>query len=158
MHGLSKQIDGLLLRPKKQCRGLEVMDDVHRTFLEENNPKGRVYLFYDEIQSIPGWEKWVKAEYDRKVAKTKFYISGSNTSMLSDNLSKLLTGRMLPSVVYPLSFSEYLPFKRFEPADGDLQKEEINHYLMEYLEEGGFPEAAFEKKPGPEPPKAKGIL
>jgi len=65
--------------------------------------------------------------------------------MLSDSLAKLLTGRMLSHVVYPLSFREYLSFKGFELTDMDMQKEEIKHYLMRYLEEGGFPEAVLDK-------------
>jgi predicted AAA+ superfamily ATPase len=120
------------------------LDEVYRTFLELNNPKDREYLFFDEIQNIREWERWVKTQYDLKGIKIKFFVTGSNTSMLSDSLSKLLTGRMLQQEVYPLSFQEYLDFKGFALKDLDMQKDEIKHYLMKYLEEGGFPETVLD--------------
>lgn len=125
--------------------GIHTLNKVYNTFLELNNPQGRQYLFLDEIQNIREWERWVKTQYDLKGEKLKFFVTGSNTSMLSDSLAKLLTGRMLSQEVYPLSFREYLTFNKFELKDRDLQKEEIKHYLMKYLEEGGFPEAVLDK-------------
>jgi len=125
--------------------GVHVLDIVYNAFLELNNPQGRQYLFLDEIQNVREWERWVKTQYDLKGEKVKFFVTGSNTSMLSDSLAKLLTGRMLSQEVYPLSFKEYLIFNRVELMDIDLQREEIKHYLMKYLEEGGFPEAVLDK-------------
>ncbi|MEA1925429.1 MAG: ATP-binding protein [Candidatus Altiarchaeota archaeon] len=121
------------------------LDRVHKTFLELNNPQGRQYLFLDEIQNIREWERWVKTQYDLKGEKLKFFVTGSNTSMLSDSLAKLLTGRLLSQEIYPLSFREYLTFNGFKLRDMDLQKEEIKHHLMKYLEEGGFPETVLDK-------------
>jgi hypothetical protein len=125
--------------------GIPALDQVYKSFLELNNPQGRQYLFLDEIQNVREWERWIKTQYDLKGVKIKFFVTGSNTSMLSDRLAKLLTGRMLSQEVYPLSFLEYLSFNRFELKDADLQKDEIKHYLMKYLEEGGFPEAVLDK-------------
>ncbi len=125
--------------------GINTLDKVYNAFLELNNPPGRQYLFLDEIQNVGEWERWVKTRYDLKGEKLKFFVTGSNTSLLSDSLAKLLTGRMLPKEVYPLSFREYLLFNGFELKDTDLQKGEIKHHLMKYLEEGGFPEAVLDK-------------
>jgi predicted AAA+ superfamily ATPase len=124
---------------------VNILDKVYNAFLELNNPQGRQYLFFDEIQNVREWERWVKTQYDLHSKRLKFFITGSNTSMLSDSLAKLLTGRMLPHEVYPLSFREYLAFNGFELKDMDLQRGEIKHHLMKYLEEGGFPEAVLDK-------------
>ncbi|MBN2251854.1 MAG: ATP-binding protein [Candidatus Altiarchaeota archaeon] len=126
-------------------KDVSALNKAYKAFLELNNPSGRQYLFLDEIQNVAGWERWVKTQYDLGGMKVKFFITGSNTSMLSDSLAKLLTGRMLSQEVYPLSFREYLTFKGFKLEDYDLQKNEIKHHLMKYIEEGGFPEAVLDK-------------
>ena len=118
---------------------------IFKTFLEINNPRGRKYLFFDEIQNIREWEKWVKKYYDIHGSEIKFIVTGSNTTMLSDKLSKLLTGRMLTNDIFPLSFNEYLKFNNCEIKDIALQKEEIKHYFNKYLTDGGFPETVLEK-------------
>lgn len=61
----------------------------------------------DEIQNIPDWEKWIKSTYDRE-QHIKIVISGSNASLLSSDLSTLLTGRHLTSRMFPFSFAEFL--------------------------------------------------
>jgi len=120
-------------------------DAAYNSYRELNNPSGRQYVLFDEIQNVKGWEKWVKAHYDLQGRDVKFFVTGSNTSMLSDSLSKLLTGRMLPYEVYPLSFREYLSFVGFKLEDEDTQKTEIKHHLGRYLEVGGFPEAVLDR-------------
>jgi predicted AAA+ superfamily ATPase len=128
-----------------QGSGANILDEVYNTFLELNNPRGRQYLFFDEIQNVREWERWVKTQYDLKGERLKLFVTGSNTSMRSDNLAKLLTGRMFSQEVYPLSFREYLTFNKFEFRDTDLQKGEIKHHLRNYMENGGFPEAVLDK-------------
>ncbi len=63
------------------------------------------YIFFDEIQNVEMWEKFVKAIYDNEVAK-KIYITGSNSSLLSSEYAVTLSGRYLKTVVYPLSLKE----------------------------------------------------
>ena len=128
-----------------ETEGVKILDVVYGGFLELKNPDGRQYLFFDEIQNIGGWERWVKTRYDNEGGKIKFFVTGSNTSMLSDSLSTLLTGRIFSKEVYPLSFKEYLSFKKFGAGDLDLQRERVMHYLGEYMEYGGFPEAVLEE-------------
>ncbi|MDM8539408.1 ATP-binding protein, partial [Desulfobacterales bacterium HSG17] len=65
------------------------------------------YLFLDEVQAITGWEQYVKVVYDNEEFK-KIFVTGSNSSLLNSEFAKLLTGRYLSEMVFPLSFSEIL--------------------------------------------------
>ena len=70
------------------------------------------FVFLDEIQEIPGWEKWVRTMHELR--KAKIVVSGSNANLLSKELGTLLTGRHLDLTVFPLSFKEFLEFKGLE--------------------------------------------
>lgn len=94
----------------------------------------KFYLFIDEVQLIPRWEKWVRTYYDRNIG-IKFIISGSCASLLDKEYATALTGRNITFQVKPLSFIEYLAFKK------DKKPEVL---LGEYLESGGFPEIVLE--------------
>lgn len=65
------------------------------------------YVFLDEVQSIAGWEKYVKSVYDSQQF-LKIFITGSNSSLLNSELATLLTGRYIPMQIYPFSFQEVL--------------------------------------------------
>ncbi len=93
--------------------------------------KGKVYFFIDEAQKIPDWEKWIRTKYDIG-DNIKFIISGSSASLLSKELSALLTGRNISFKIMPLSFKEFLMFN---------EKGKLNEYLLY----GGFPEVVLEK-------------
>lgn len=70
----------------------------------------KTYLFLDEIQEINGWEKVVNtlaSDYDVDI-----YITGSNSRMMSSEISTYLTGRYVTFYIYTLSFDEYLTFKK----------------------------------------------
>jgi len=126
-------------------KNTDFLENVFRSFLKLNNPKGKKFVFFDEIQNVAEWEKWVKKYYDLFGDEIKFVLTGSNNTLLSDNLSKLLTGRILVKKIFPLSFKEFLSFNKFEAKDFDLQKEELQHYFSRYLLIGGFPEVVLEK-------------
>ena len=83
------------------------LDGLYSDYLKLKNPEGRTYLFFDEVQSIPGWEKWVKSTYDL-VESVKFIVTGSNSTLLSSELATLLTGRNLQFEVFPFNFNEVL--------------------------------------------------
>lgn len=96
-------------------------------------------LFLDEIQNIPGWEKFINRMYEQG---TKAFITGSNARLLSSEIATSLTGRNKVIELYPFSFSEYLRFLQKEynlgkltPAKRALMQKDFN----EYLEIGGFP-------------------
>lgn len=93
---------------------------------------GKTYLFLDEVQEIKGWEKVVNSlasDYD-----VDLYITGSNSRMMSSEISTYLTGRYVSFRIFTLSFSEYLMFKAQYAAVGDPKAE-----LADYVRLGGFP-------------------
>lgn len=85
-------------------------------------PDKRTYLFFDEVQKVPGWENAVnsfRVDFDCDI-----YITGSNAYLLSSELSTYLSGRYVEIKVLPLSFREFLDFhgytltERKSPAGG----------------------------------------
>ena len=93
---------------------------------------GKTYLFLDEIQEIDGWEKVVNSLYSDY--KTDIYVTGSNSRMMSSEISTYLTGRYVSFRIFTLSFSEYLTFKK-EYSELQDNKTELSNYLKL----GGFP-------------------
>lgn len=95
-------------------------------------PDGKTYIFLDEVQEVPGWEKVVNslsADYDVDI-----YVTGSNSRMMSSEISTYLTGRYVMFRIYTLSFAEYLTFKAQYRSVGDVKAEFAN-----YVRLGGFP-------------------
>lgn len=93
----------------------------------------RYYLLLDELQEIDGWEKCVNSLLEN--ANTDIYVTGSNSKLMSAEISTYLTGRYVEIPVYTLSFAEYLEFKK----DSDKTKKEL---LSDYIRFGGFPVVA----------------
>ena len=95
-------------------------------------PNGKTYFFLDEIQEINGWEKVVNSlASDFNV---DLYVTGSNSRMMSSEISTYLTGRYVTFRIYTLSFREYLTFKSQYATIDDIHKE-----LANYIRLGGFP-------------------
>jgi predicted AAA+ superfamily ATPase len=117
-------------------------DLLYETFLEIENPQGRLYLFLDEIQNIKGWEKWLNRLYEFENVKT--FVTGSNATLLSSEISTALTGRNRQVVVWPFSFREFLPLRGCIVDERSLYRRnsrtEIKRLFREYSELGGFPE------------------
>ena len=95
---------------------------------------GAYYLLLDEVQEIDGWEKAVNSLLEN--ANTDIYVTGSNSKLMSSEISTYLTGRYISIPVYTLSFSEYLEFKK---SDSRSTMELLN----DYLRLGGFPIVAL---------------
>ncbi|GHU88522.1 ATPase [Clostridia bacterium] len=94
--------------------------------------EGKIYLFLDEIQEVKSWEKAVNSfmmDFDVDV-----YVTGSNSRMMSSEISTYLTGRYIAFRVFPLSFAEYLTFRKEYDSFGEAHTE-----LARYLRLGGFP-------------------
>lgn len=107
----------------------------------------RVYLFFDEVQRIEGWEKFVRSIYDEFKGRLKIFVSGSSSNLLSKEYGKLLSGRHLTIGVFPLSFKEFLRFKNFKIGILSERKiEKIKKLLREYLRFGGFPEIVLQSE------------
>lgn len=101
----------------------------------------RPIFILDEIQNIPGWEHFVRRFMDMGA---KFYITGSNASLLSRELGTRLTGRYVPVDLFPFSFAEFLRFKGYISPDlarlTTLDMARLQQHLGEYLQVGGLPE------------------
>jgi len=117
-------------------------DILYETFLEIDNPQGKTYLFLDEIQNIKGWERWVNRLYEFE--DVKFFITGSNATLLSSEISTALTGRNRQITTWPFSFLEFLTLRNISLTDKDLYLKEkrivLKRLFKEYLQYGGFPE------------------
>lgn len=114
-------------------------------------PDKRTYLFFDEVQKVPGWENAVnsfRVDFDCDI-----YITGSNAYLLSSELSTYLSGRYVEIRVLPLSFKEFLDFhgytltERKSPA-GDIRKRitdeegevyDVRELFDAYARFGGMP-------------------
>ncbi|MCH8568620.1 MAG: ATP-binding protein [Balneolales bacterium] len=95
---------------------------------EHINESGSKVLFFDEIQIIKGWETYVRQKLDEGY---KMVITGSNASLLSQELGTKLTGRHITKELFPFSWPEYLLF---------LKKDASPKTLAAYMKTGGFPE------------------
>jgi predicted AAA+ superfamily ATPase len=101
----------------------------------------KIFLL-DEIQNIAGWERFVSR---MAAGGYKFYITGSNASLLSKELGTKLTGRYLPVELFPFSFNEYLRFKKIIPPDPTrlttVKRGKLKNAFLNYLKNGGIPQA-----------------
>ena len=105
-----------------------------------------VYMFFDEIQLIEGWEYFVMRLY--KHYSKNIYISGSNATMLGSELKSVLRGWPEEEETLPLSFKEYCGFKGIKTdswLESDLAK--LRNAFFEYNNEGGFPEVVLTQNP-----------
>lgn len=101
------------------------------TYLKERLCEDKMtYIFLDEIQKVPSFEKVVDSLYVKK--NTDIYITGSNAYMLSGDLATLLTGRYVEISILPLSFREYC----------EESGEDVEQAFPEYLKNGGMPYVA----------------
>jgi predicted AAA+ superfamily ATPase len=94
--------------------------------------KGKIYVFLDEIQMLPGWEKLVNSCFTE--LNTDIYVSGSNANMLSPDYATLLGGRYVMFTVYPFSFREAL--QALSLYGKQLSKKDA---FAHYLVYGGMP-------------------
>ena len=80
------------------------LDELIQVYMNELKPEGRVYIFIDEVQDIEGWERVVNSYSQDYTAEYEIFITGSNSKMLSGELSTLLSGRYVEFGIHPLSF------------------------------------------------------
>lgn len=121
---------------------VEVLTELHELHLETygKNP----VFFFDEIQLVPGWEKFVNRMYEQGI---KVFVTGSNAKLLSSELATTLTGRTKILELFPFSFKEYLRFfnKKYKlNALTVAQRAALKADLTKYLTQGGFPLVAKE--------------
>ena len=97
-------------------------------------------IFLDEIQNVPNWQKFVRRLADDG---QRIYVTGSNAEMLSHEIATTLGGRFINKEILPLSFKEYLNFKKVKFSEKSKFSADRFQLLKEfdaYLNFGGFPE------------------
>jgi len=101
--------------------------------LAEENEQRPFTFFFDEIQHVANWQRWINSNLERRPEHT-FVVTGSNGRLLSGELATSLTGRHLSTELFPFDFDE---FRRLHP----------NGTLRSFLEKGGFPAALKIREP-----------
>lgn len=124
----------------------EDLDEIKRVY--EETFSFRPIFFLDEIQIVPGWEKFVRRLADKNY---RVFVTGSNAKMLSSEIATTLGGRFLIQNVYPFSFREFLKFEGFELKPNWLYTPGTRNGVVRsfdtYFYNGGFPELlSFEDK------------
>lgn len=105
--------------------------NLYQLYKKEKQPTGKIYLFLDEIQNIAEWEKVVNSLSQDYTEDCEIVITGSNSKMLSSQLSTLLSGRYIEFPIFPFNILEYALISG---------KEVSRDIYMEFLKSGGFPE------------------
>lgn len=116
---------------------IENFEDIEEIVSEIYGIKTKIIYLLDEIQNVLSWERWVNNLYAKK---TKVFVTGSNSSLLSSEISTFLTGRNKVIKLYPFSFREFLLLKKiktdYQTTD---ERRAIFQAFNEYFEKGGFP-------------------
>ena len=117
-------------------------DPLYQAYIQIDNPAGKKYLFFDEIQNIPFWERWINRLYEFE--DVKIFITGSNASLLGSSVSSALTGRNRQVRLHPFSFPEFirsqgLTINRKEMLLGE-NISAVKRAFNLYMHTGGFPE------------------
>lgn len=118
----------------RKNRNIKTADALETLIESQTTPKEKIYLFIDEIQNVDSFEEVINGY--RTDGGYSIFITGSNSYLLSGELSTKLTGRYIEFELYTLSFDEYLEMKRFYNKDINPNTiVELNNYILE----GGFP-------------------
>jgi len=116
---------------------LDNFEDIEEIVSEIYGIKTKVIYLLDEIQNVPSWERWVNNLYAKQI---KVFVTGSNSSLLSSEISTFLTGRNKVIKLYPFSFKEFLSVKKikvdYQTTD---ERRAISQAFNDYFEKGGFP-------------------
>jgi uncharacterized protein len=117
----------------------EDANDLYQSLVELFGER-KVFII-DEVQNVTGWEHFVRRFMDQGI---KFFITGSNASLLSRELGTRLTGRYVPVELFPFSFVEFLRFKGYVIPDltrlKTVETAHLQQGLNEYLHMGGIPD------------------
>ncbi|GAB5411305.1 MAG: ATP-binding protein [Chlamydiales bacterium] len=128
------RLDGIQLSNLNEI--LEAYFELYPEYLNDEN----VYLFFDEIHEVEGWEKFIRRLLDRE--KMYICISGSSSKMLSKEIASSLRGRTIVREVFPFNFLEFIKHKRISLKKNlsSKQKTLIIHECEQFLHYGGFAE------------------
>lgn len=105
------------------------------SLIENADKNQKVYLLLDEVQEVENWEKCVNSLFETQ--NVDIYVTGSNSKLLSSEISTYLTGRFVQIPIFTLSFSEFIDFKKhYFTINTEISLEK---YFEQYLKSGGFP-------------------
>lgn len=125
-----------------QREGLGAIIEAYYSLYPEKKNTEKVYCFFDEIQTVEGWEPFV----DRlmRTEKCEVWLTGSSARMLSKEIATQMRGRALSWELFPFSFREFLDHQGIDHAEPLSTKKRftIQKAFDEYWETGGFPEVA----------------
>jgi len=121
----------------------DAMDEIFTAF---HQIAGRypLFLFFDEIQNLPGWSRVLRTLHNR--GQFKIIVSGSNSELLGSEIATELRGRYEDILMLPFSFQEYLRFRDIVPTPASLRTAARGSILAafdDYVKHGGFPEVAM---------------
>ena len=111
-------------------------EQLEKVIDEHSKAAGIKYLFIDEIQNVKGFEDVIEAY--RGEEEYSIFITGSNSYLLSGELTTQLTGRYIPFELFTLTFEEYVDMKKFY---GHQVSDNLTYEMDMYIQEGGFPKA-----------------
>src|SRR3990172_168306 len=121
---------------------LGLITEAYYSIFPKKKNSETIYCFFDEIQSVPGWEPFV----DRlmRTEKCEVFIMGSSARMLSKEIATQMRGRALSWEIFPFSFREFLDYKGIGSIMPMSTKKQllVRKAFEEYWETGGFPEVA----------------
>jgi predicted AAA+ superfamily ATPase len=118
-------------------RETTLLDQIYQSHLVMYNTEPT--FFFDEIQNVPDWEKFVNRMYERGI---KLFVTGSNANLLSSEIASSLTGRNKTITLYPFSFREYLKLKEKKYDLSALTTHKTSLLIRDftdYMHYGGFP-------------------
>jgi predicted AAA+ superfamily ATPase len=100
------------------------------------------YIFFDEVQNVPSWETYLRRLHDTEDAR--LFVTGSSSHLLSRELATGLRGRSISYEVFPLSFAEFLAFRKLDHKPYSRTSESrMAAALKDYLRTGGLPEVVL---------------
>ncbi|MBA2840947.1 hypothetical protein HNP87_001479 [Methanococcus maripaludis] len=146
---LFKETENAAFFPLDDDRVFPVTLDTLREIVKvskEMYPDKKITFFFDEIQEIENFELVIKRLVEKE--DYKVYLTGSSSKLLSKEIATQLRGRSLSVEVFPLSFKEYIDFKKITLTDVLTEQEHANilNNLENYLNYGGFPEIVLEEE------------
>jgi predicted AAA+ superfamily ATPase len=123
--------------------GYDCVLDAWRELYPDLDP-GSLWLFFDEIQELPRWEKYVRRLHD--TVSRRIFLTGSNSKTLSSEIATALRGRSISFEITPFSFREFVLFRGCDLSERHTSagRATVRALFEEYLTWGGYPEVAAE--------------
>jgi hypothetical protein len=147
--GSTREAQLLVSLEDERLTGLSVADlgwmlEEHARQFPGLRATGGMSIYFDEVQTVPGWEGLVRRLMDE--GGVELFVSGSSAKLLSREVATSLRGRAMEVLVHPFSFREALRHAGAEPAGPvdrlkAADRAALDQRLRRYLAEGGFPEA-----------------